>query len=43
MPYRNTDKYHGEDGFNDVAFDSIPDVSRVKEETAASVISRLTK
>ena len=43
VPYNNLDKYHGNDGFNDVHFDDEPDVSRVREESAASVISRLAK
>ena len=43
VPYNNLDNYHGVDGFNDVHFDEEPDVSRVKEEMAASVISKLAK
>jgi hypothetical protein len=30
VPYINHDQYHGKDGFNDVQFDSLPDLSRVQ-------------
>ena len=43
VPYINTDRYHGQDGFNDVSFDEKPDVSRVNQEKAWSVFSRVSK
>ena len=30
VPYKHEKPYHGEDGFNDVKFDTEPDMSRVK-------------
>ena len=30
VPYINNDKYHGHDGFNDVQFEFLPDLSRVQ-------------
>ena len=43
VPYINTDRYHGEDGFNDVSFEDKPDISRVSQEKAWSVFSRISK
>merc|ERR1711936_1427669 len=43
VPYINTDRYHGQDGFNDVSFDHKPDVSRVSEEAAWRVFSRISQ
>merc|ERR1711936_1130915 len=41
VPYINTDRYHGQDGFNDVSFDETPDLQRVREERAWRVFSRV--
>ena len=41
VPYINTDRYHGQDGFNDVSFDETPDLQRVSEERAWRVFSRV--
>ena len=43
IPIVEHENYHGEDGFNDVSFDDEPDISRVRDERAWSVISRLSK
>ena len=43
VPYINTDRYHGQDGFNDVSFDDKPDINRVNQEKAWSVFSRISK
>ena len=43
MPTPQHENYHGEDGFNDVSFDDVPDISRVREEKAWRVISRLSQ
>ena len=43
MPTPQHENYHGEDGFNDVCFDDVPDISRVREEKAWRVISRLSQ
>ena len=43
VPDESNENYHGVDGFNDVEFDDEPDVRRVKNEMAASAISRLVK
>jgi len=43
VPYESDDHYHGNDGFNDVHFDTEPDLSRVKEELAWNVIIDLSK
>ena len=43
VPYINTDRYHGQDGFNDVSFEDKPDVKRVSQEKAWSVFSRISK
>ena len=43
VPYINTDRYHGQDGFNDVSFEDKPDISRVSQEKAWSVFSRMSK
>ncbi|XP_023319735.1 uncharacterized protein C1683.06c [Eurytemora carolleeae] len=43
VPYTHEKPYHGEDGFNDVKFDTEPDMSRVKDEHAWNMISELSK
>jgi len=43
IPYPHEEHYHGLDGFNDVKFDTTPDVGRVSDEPAWEAISRLTK
>ena len=43
VPITEHENYHGEDGFNDVGFDDQPDISRVRDEKAWSVISWLSK
>merc|ERR1711936_1441000 len=43
VPYINTDRYHGQDGFNDISFDDKPDIKRVSQEKAWSVFSRISK
>ena len=43
VPYNNSEEYHGHDGFNDVELNDNPDLDRVNQERAWSVISRLSK
>lgn len=43
VQYKNHENYHGLDGFNDVQFNSEPDMSRVKDGYAWTVISDLSK
>jgi len=44
IPYPHKEEhYHGLDGFNDVKFDTSPDLGSIKKEPAWEVISRLTK
>ena len=43
VPYHEDDEpdYHGRDGFNDVAFDAKPDVSRIQSEGAVDGIRKI--
>ena len=43
VPYHEDDEpdYHGRDGFNDVAFDTKPDVSRIQSEGAVDGIRKI--
>jgi inosine-uridine nucleoside N-ribohydrolase len=40
---RSHHAFHGNDGFNDVAFDWEPDVARLQKESANSAIHRLAR
>ena len=43
VPYHEDDEpeFHGKDGFNDVAFDTKPDVSRIRGEGAVDGIRKI--
>lgn len=43
VPYNGDDEpeFHGRDGFNDVAFDTKPDVSRIQSEGAVDGIRKV--
>ncbi len=38
VPYTHEKPYHGEDGFNDVKFDTEPDMSRVKVNSISNAL-----